>query len=138
MVKGLIVTGLLVLLCHQLAVRAHVLSRHNSASSIDKLKSLLQQFEEALAAQEDAEAAVDYEDRNTASSQSQTSPARERDREDQAPVPEESNTDEGLEAQRRHLIDLLLSTRSKNYSGCFGGRLDRIGSSSLGCNSMKG
>lgn len=97
---------------------------------------LLQQLEEALVAEEDTEGAVDYEDRNIALSQSQASPGRE----DQAAAPnEDSNTDEGLEMQRKHLMDLLLSTRSKSFSGCFGGRLDRIGSSSsLGCNSMKG
>lgn len=97
---------------------------------------MLQQLEEALVAEEDTEGVVDYEDRNIALSQSQLSPGRE----DQAGAPnEDSNTDEGLEMQRKHLMDLLLSTRSKNFSGCFGGRLDRIGSSSsLGCNSMKG
>ncbi|KAF4070594.1 hypothetical protein AMELA_G00287170 [Ameiurus melas] len=136
MVKGLILAGLLVLLCNELAVQAHVLSRHNSANSISKIKYLLQQLEEALVAEEDTEGAVDYEDRNIALSQSQASPGRE----DQAVAPnEDSNTDEGLEMQRKHLMDLLLSTRSKSFSGCFGGRLDRIGSSSsLGCNSMKG
>lgn len=88
---------------------------------------MLQQLEESLIAEDDTEGAVDYEDRNIALSQSQTSPDEDR------------NTDEGLEMQRKHLLDLLLSTRSKNFSGCFGGRLDRIGSSSsLGCNSMKG
>ncbi|XP_017322595.1 natriuretic peptides A [Ictalurus punctatus] len=136
MVKGLILAGLLVLLCNELAVQAHVLSRHNSANSISKIKYLLQQLEEALVAEEDTEGAVDYEDRNIALSQSQASPGKE----DQAAAPnEDSNTDEGLEMQRKHLMDLLLSTRSKSFSGCFGGRLDRIGSSSsLGCNSMKG
>ncbi|XP_053480505.1 natriuretic peptides A [Ictalurus furcatus] len=136
MVKGLILAGLLVLLCNEIAVQAHVLSRHNSANSISKIKYLLQQLEEALVAEEDTEGAVDYEDRNIALSQSQASPGRE----DQAAAPnEDSNTDEGLEMQRKHLMDLLLSTRSKSFSGCFGGRLDRIGSSSsLGCNSMKG
>ncbi|GAA6106893.1 natriuretic peptides A [Tachysurus ichikawai] len=134
MVKGLILAGFLVLLCHELAAQAHVLSRHNTANSIGKIKNLLQQLEEALVAEEDTEGAVDYEDRNIALSQSQAFPGRE----DQQPN-EDSNTDEGLEMQRKHLMDLLLSTRSKNFSGCFGGRLDRIGSSSsLGCNAMKG
>ncbi|KAI5621978.1 natriuretic peptides A precursor, partial [Silurus asotus] len=133
MIKGLILAGLLVLLCHELTVQAHELSRH---SSMGKLKNLLQQLEEALVAEEDTEGAVDYEDRNMAVSQSQVSPGRE----NQAAAPaEDSNTDEGLEMQRKRLMDLLLSTRSKSFSGCFGGRLDRIGSSSsLGCNSMKG
>ncbi|KAF7695044.1 natriuretic peptides A [Silurus meridionalis] len=136
MIKGLILVGLLVLLCHELTVQAHELSRHSSASSMGKLKNLLQQLEEALVAEEDTEGAVDYEDRNIAVSQSQVSPGRE----NQAAAPaEDSNTDEGLEMQRKRLMDLLLSTRSKSFSGCFGGRLDRIGSSSsLGCNSMKG
>ena len=44
MVKGLILAGLLVLLCHEVAVQAHVLTRHNSANSISKLKVRLQLF----------------------------------------------------------------------------------------------
>ncbi|KAL7884302.1 hypothetical protein AOLI_G00070720 [Acnodon oligacanthus] len=134
MVKGLILAGLLVLLCHEVAVQAHVLTRHNSANSISKLKSLLQQFEEALAAEEGTEGAVDYEDR----SQSQAAPGWERNREEQPPPGEDPSPEENLEAQKKNLMDLLLSTRSKGFSGCFGGRLDRIGSSSsLGCNSMR-
>ncbi|TSL97304.1 Natriuretic peptides A [Bagarius yarrelli] len=99
-------------------------------------ENLLQQLEEVLAVEEDTENGVDYEDRNPPLSQSQGSQGRE----DQAATfNEDSNTDDGFEMQRKHLMDLLLSTRSKNFSGCFGGRLDRIGSSSsLGCNSMKG
>ncbi|XP_072537151.1 natriuretic peptides A [Salminus brasiliensis] len=139
MVKGLILPGLLVLLCHEVAVQAHVLYRHNSANSISKLKSLLQQFEELLAPVEESEGVVDYEDRNMVPSQSQASPGWEKNREEQAPPGEEPSPEEDLEAQKKHLIDLLLSTRSKGFSGCFGGRLDRIGSSSsLGCNSMRG
>lgn len=38
MVKGLILAGLLVLFCQELTVQAHVLSRHNSANSIGKIK----------------------------------------------------------------------------------------------------
>ncbi|XP_066500800.1 natriuretic peptides A [Hoplias malabaricus] len=134
MVKGLFLAGLLVLICQEAAVRSHVLTRHGSATSLSKLKGLLQQFEEALAAEENPEAAVDYEDRNMAPAQSQ-----DRNREEQASPGEEPSPEEELEVQKKHLLDLLLSTRSKGLSGCFGGRLDRIGSSSsLGCNSMRG
>ncbi|KAF5907273.1 natriuretic peptides A-like, partial [Clarias magur] len=38
MVKGLILAGLLVLFCQALTVQGHVLSRHNSANSIGKIK----------------------------------------------------------------------------------------------------
>ncbi|XP_016150431.1 natriuretic peptides A-like [Sinocyclocheilus grahami] len=130
MIRGLILTGLLVLLWQQMDVQAHTLSRHSPASNMAKLKSLLQQFEEALAAEEAPERAVDYEDSNT---------SWDGDREEEAPPAEDSNPSDGFETQRNRLIDLLMSTRSKSLSGCFGGRLDRIGSSStLGCNSKKG
>ncbi|XP_018963744.2 natriuretic peptides A-like [Cyprinus carpio] len=133
MIRGLILTGLLVLLCHQMDVQAHMLSRHSPVSNMAKLKSLLQQFEEALATEEAPESAVDYEDSNTELEQSPASASWDRDRE------EEAAPADGFETQRRRLIDLLMSTRSKSLSGCFGGRLDRIGSSStLGCNSKKG
>ncbi|XP_076845070.1 natriuretic peptides A [Brachyhypopomus gauderio] len=138
MVRGLILAGLVVLLCHHAAVEAHVLGRQNSVNTVGKLKSLLEQFEEVLAA-EDSDARPEYDDGKTVLGQNQGSPAWERDRQEQAPSPEDVGPDEGLEAQRKRLIDLLLSTRSKSFSGCFGGRLDRIGSSSsLGCNSMRG
>ncbi|XP_050972791.1 natriuretic peptides A [Labeo rohita] len=139
MIRGLILTGLLVLLWHQMDVQAHTLSRHSPASNMAKLKSLLQQFEEAMAAEEAPERSVDYEDSNTALEQSPASASWDRDRAEEAPPAEDTNNQDGFEAQRNRLIDLLMSTRSKSLSGCFGGRLDRIGSSStLGCNSKKG
>ncbi|XP_051950880.1 natriuretic peptides A-like [Xyrauchen texanus] len=139
MIRGLILTGLLVLLWQQMDVQAHVLSRHGSSSNIAKLKSLLQQFEEALAADETPEKSVDYDDSNSALDQSPVSTSWDRDREEEAPPAEDTKPADGFETQRNRLIDLLMSTRSKSLSGCFGGRLDRIGSSStLGCNSKKG
>ncbi|KAK1786995.1 hypothetical protein P4O66_017369, partial [Electrophorus voltai] len=110
MVKGLILAGLMLLLCHEVAVQAHVLSRQNSANTAGKLKSLLQQFEEALAA-EDFEGGAEYDDRKMALGQSQDSPAWEREREEQTPLAEDVSSDEGLETQRKRLMDLLLSTR---------------------------
>lgn len=99
-------------------------------------QSLLQQFEEALATEDRA---LDYEDSNTMLEQSPASTSWDRDREDEAAPAEDTNLPDGFETQRNRLIDLLMSTRSKSQSGCFGGRLDRIGSSStLGCNSKKG
>lgn len=41
MIRGLILTGLLVLLWHQMDVQAHVLSRHSPASNMAKLKVFL-------------------------------------------------------------------------------------------------
>ncbi|XP_059358688.1 natriuretic peptides A-like [Carassius carassius] len=139
MIRGLILTGLLVLLWHQMDVHAHMLSRHSPVTNMAKLKSLLQQFEEALATEEAPERAVDYEDSNTALEQSPASVSWDRDRERDRDREEDTNPSDGFETQRKRLIDLLMSTRSKRLSGCFGGRLDRIGSSStLGCNSQKG
>ncbi|XP_077080715.1 natriuretic peptides A [Siphateles boraxobius] len=136
MIRELILTGLLVLLWHQMDVQAHTLSRHSSASNMAKLKSLLQQFEEALATEDRV---LDYEDSNTMLEQSPASTSWNRDREDEAAPAEDTNLPDGLETQRNRLLDLLMSIRSKSLSGCFGGRLDRIGSSStLGCNSKKG
>ncbi|XP_056320451.1 natriuretic peptides A [Danio aesculapii] len=139
MARGLILTGLLLLVWWQTDVQAHTLSRHSSDSNMAKLKSLLQQFEEALATEEASERAVDYEDSNTVLEQSPPSTSWDRDREEAAAPGEDSNPSDGFDTQRNRLLDLLLSTRSKSLSGCFGGRLDRIGSSStLGCNSKKG
>ncbi|XP_043102200.1 natriuretic peptides A [Puntigrus tetrazona] len=139
MIRGLILTGLLVLLWHQTDVQAHVLSRHSPVSNMAKLKSLLQQFEEVLAAEEAPERTGDYEDGDAALERSPASTSWDRDREEEAAPAEDGNPSDGFETQRNRLIDLLTSTRSKSLSGCFGGRLDRIGSSStLGCNSKKG
>ncbi|XP_048066294.1 natriuretic peptides A [Megalobrama amblycephala] len=139
MIRGLILTGLLVLVWHQMDVQAHTLSRHSSSTNMAKLKSLLQQFEEALTEEEASERAVDYEDSKTVLEQSPASTFWDRDRDEEAPPAEDTNPPDGFETQRNRLIDLLMSTRSKSLSGCFGGRLDRIGSSSsLGCNSKKG
>lgn len=41
MIRGLILTGLLVLLWHQMDVEAHMLSRHTPASNMAKLKVFL-------------------------------------------------------------------------------------------------
>ncbi|XP_052459542.1 natriuretic peptides A-like [Carassius gibelio] len=141
MIRGLILTGLLLLLWSQMDVQAHMLSRHSPVSNMAKLKGLLQQLEEAVAAEEAPERAVDYEDSLPALEQSPASASwdRDRDREEEAAPAEDTSPPDGFETQRNRLIDLLMSTRSKSLSGCFGGRLDRIGSSStLGCNSKKG
>ncbi len=114
--------------------------KETNSTELSALQSLLQQFEEALATEEAPERAVDYEDSNTALEQSlaSTSWDRDRDREEDAALVEDTNPSDGFDTQRNRLIDLLMSTRSKSLSGCFGGRLDRIGSSStLGCNSTK-
>uniref|UniRef100_A0A8C7ML81 Uncharacterized protein n=1 Tax=Oncorhynchus kisutch TaxID=8019 RepID=A0A8C7ML81_ONCKI len=40
----------------------------------------------------------------------------------------------GVQSQRSRLQDLVMATRSKAFTGCFGARMDRIGNSSgLGC-----
>ncbi|XP_030640282.1 natriuretic peptides A [Chanos chanos] len=139
MIRGIFLTGLLILLCQEMHVMTHVLSRPNSANTIAKLKGFLQQFEEALASEEPADKAVDYEDATLSTEQGQPEMAWQSDSEAQNTAREDGTPRGGYEAQRNRLMDLLTATRSKTFSGCFGGRLDRIGSSSgLGCNSKRG
>ncbi|XP_056585537.1 natriuretic peptides A [Triplophysa dalaica] len=134
MMRGI---ALLLLVCQQMDVHGHTLSRH-TANINTKLKSLLQQFEEILNTEETSDRDTDYDEINRGvMEQSPVSTAW--DREDDVIAAEDSNPAEGYETQRKRLMDLLMSTRSKSLSGCFGGRLDRIGSTStLGCNSKKG
>ncbi|XP_055025056.1 natriuretic peptides A [Misgurnus anguillicaudatus] len=137
MIRGLVLTGLLLLLWQQMDVRGHTLNRHLPAttSNIGKLKSLLQQLEEVLATEEVSDRATDYEDSNPEMEQNPVFKSWDREED----VPEDTNPVDGYETQKKRLMDLLLSTRSKSLSGCFGGRLDRIGSTStLGCNPKKG
>ncbi|XP_065104069.1 natriuretic peptides A [Paramisgurnus dabryanus] len=137
MIRGLVLTGLLLLLWQQMDVRGHTLSRHPYTSNIGKLKSLLQQLEEVLATEEVSDRATDYEESNPEMEQSPV--FKSWDREEDVPAAEDTNPADGYETQKKRLMDLLLSTRSKSLSGCFGGRLDRIGSTStLGCNPKKG
>ncbi|XP_045062850.1 natriuretic peptides A-like [Coregonus clupeaformis] len=90
--------GLLVLLCQQTLMAAHVLDRPYQGCSSETLA--------AVAIAEDP--AVDYEGPNPEPEHSQASPCR--------------------------LQDLLMATRSKAVSGCFGVRMDCIGTPScLGC-----
>ncbi|KAJ8371192.1 hypothetical protein SKAU_G00112200 [Synaphobranchus kaupii] len=142
MQRAIILAGLLVLLCQQALVTAHVLSRSYSAKDLARLKSLLEQFEDTLAREEVAgdDSPVDYED-TTQEEAEQGQPGLEWDRVQtgQGPNSGPRGTEKGYQAQRSRLQDLLMSTRSKTTSPCFGGRLDRIGSySGLGCNSRKG
>ncbi|CAB1336819.1 unnamed protein product [Coregonus sp. 'balchen'] len=130
--------GLLLLLCQQTLVAAHVLGRPYPASDLAQLKNLLERFEETLAAVATAEdPAVDYEGPNPEPEHSQASP--EWDRAPEAPQRpllsdvRELAADESYsraQSQRSRLQDLLMATRSKAVSGCFGARMDRIGTSS--------
>ncbi|XP_028849215.1 natriuretic peptides A [Denticeps clupeoides] len=130
MVQAVVLSGLLMLLCQQVLVMAHFLNRPYSANSLTKLKVLLQQLEENLAAS-------DYEEANPDADASPAGAAWDRDI--QRTQTEDVNPQEALQAQKNRLLDLLMTTRSKGFSSCFGGRLDRIGSSSnLGCNTNKG
>ncbi|XP_048860770.1 natriuretic peptides A [Brienomyrus brachyistius] len=128
----MIACGILVLLCQQVLVNGHVLGRAYAAADLARLKNLLEQFEETLAGEEAAEGASDYQDGRLDPEQSPTGPEWTRDKASQGTTPEDA-----FRAQRNLLQDLLMSTRSK--SACFGGRIDRIGTSSgLGCSPKRG
>nr|BAE19666.1 atrial natriuretic peptide [Plecoglossus altivelis] len=135
--------GILVLLCQQVLVRSHVVGRTYSASDLAQLKNLLERFEETIVAVAQAEDPVpDYEDTNPDPEQRRTSLGWDRTPEGKTSPPLETREpDEGhsqAQSQKSRLQDLLMATRSK-LSGCFGGRLDRIGTSSgLGCNVRSG
>nr|BAA34122.1 atrial natriuretic peptide [Anguilla japonica] len=139
--RKIILTGLLlVLLCQQAMVAAHVLSRPYSANDLARLKSFLEQFEDTLAREEVADNPGDYEDAKPEEAErGQPGPEWDRERGGQGPASDLRGPGDGYQAQRSWLQDLLMSTRSKSSSPCFGGKLDRIGSySGLGCNSRKG
>ncbi|KAG9332824.1 hypothetical protein JZ751_014923 [Albula glossodonta] len=140
MLRAVILVGLFALHCQQVMVTAHLLSRTYSANDIARLKSLLEQFEETLAGEEAADNAVDYEDaKPEEAEQSEASPEWGRDRGGQESVSDSKGPEEGYQAQRSRLQDLLMSTRSKFPSSCFGSRIDRIGTySGLGCTKKKG
>ncbi|XP_010873850.1 natriuretic peptides A isoform X2 [Esox lucius] len=139
--------ALLVLVCQQMLVAAHVLGRPYPASDLVQLKNLLERFEETLASVAIAEnPAVDYEGPNSESEQSQNNPGW--DMVQEAPQRSvlsdirEQTTDESYsraQSLKNKLQDLLMASRSKAVSGCFGGRMDRIGTASgLGCTPKKG
>ncbi|XP_023267316.1 natriuretic peptides A [Seriola lalandi dorsalis] len=137
--------GLLALLCQHTLVSSHILGRASSTSDLAQLKSLLERFEETLAAaaqEEDSEA--DYEGTNQEPERSQTSRGwsinQEGDQEplisDRSQAPAEGHN--RATSQRSRLQDLLMATR-KRASSCFGARMDRIGNASgLGCNNGRG
>nr|AHF49789.1 atrial natriuretic peptide [Oncorhynchus gorbuscha] len=137
MVRTAVSWGLLLLLCQQTLVAAHVLGRPYPESDLAQLKNLLERFEETLAAVATADdPAVDYEGPNPEPEHSKASPEWDRAPERLSDV-RELAADESYsraQSQRSRLQDLLMATRSKAVSGCFGARMDRIGTSSgLGC-----
>ncbi|KAJ3586796.1 hypothetical protein NHX12_013188 [Muraenolepis orangiensis] len=135
--KSAALWGLLALLLCELSLgtRGHVLGRHYSTGDLAQLKSLLERFEETLpeGAPED-DILVEDEEYDGADQEP-----------DRAPVPERRQGGPAVgygrtasQMARSRLQDLLTATRSRT-SGCFGSRMDRIGSNSnLGCNSGRG
>ncbi|XP_056155727.1 natriuretic peptides A [Lampris incognitus] len=133
--------GLLTLLCQHTLVSCHVLGRPYSSGDLAQLKSVLERFEESLAeaAQEETPEA-DYEGTNTEPERGQASRGWSPDQGEgqRLSLPERPQPPaEGRSwtpSQRSRLQDLLMSVRGR-VSGCFGGRMDRIGNTSgLGCN----
>uniref|UniRef100_A0A8C7VCI4 Uncharacterized protein n=1 Tax=Oncorhynchus mykiss TaxID=8022 RepID=A0A8C7VCI4_ONCMY len=88
------------------------------------VQNLLERFEETLAA-------VDYEGANPEHEHSQASPGLLLS---DVWEPAAEGSYSGVQSQRSRLQDLVMATRSKAFTGCFGARMDRIGNSSgLGC-----
>ncbi|KPP65859.1 natriuretic peptides A precursor-like [Scleropages formosus] len=102
----------------------------------------MSQFEETLAADEPSDGLLDYEDGRQEADQSLSSPDWDREtpgRDPQDRDPPSRDPQDGYRAQKNRLQDLLVSARSKSLSGCFGARIDRIGTSSgLGCGPKRG
>ncbi|KAJ8388064.1 hypothetical protein AAFF_G00146820 [Aldrovandia affinis] len=140
MLRTATLSGLFVLLCQQVMVTAHLLSRAYSVNDLARLKSLLEQFEETLARGEAAASPAGYEDgKLEEAEQGQPGTEWDRDRGEQGPVSDVRGPEDGYQARRSRLEDLLLSTRRKSPSTCFGARMDRIGTySGLGCTVTKG
>uniref|UniRef100_A0A4W5K1X9 Natriuretic peptide A n=1 Tax=Hucho hucho TaxID=62062 RepID=A0A4W5K1X9_9TELE len=114
--------GLLVLLCQQTLMAVHVLGRPYPASNLN----LLERFEETLAA-------VDYESPNPEPEHSQASFCS------QTSGRQLWKGATAAQSQRSRLQDLVMATRSKAVTGCFGARMDRIrNSSGLGCRPERG
>ncbi|KAL1021233.1 hypothetical protein UPYG_G00010460 [Umbra pygmaea] len=139
--------ALLVLFSQQMLVASHVLDRPYPASNFAQLKDLLHRFEDTLAAVATAEMpAVEYEDTNRESEQSQNNPGWDMALElAKRPVhsdvrdPTADENYNRAQVQRSQLQDLLMASRSKAVSGCFGARMDRIGTlSGLGCGPKRG
>lgn len=109
-------------------------------------QTLLQQLEDTLAQAEGAEGGADYEELSPQTDPGQVAQAwggqQESPRsqsEDAGLAEEPAQNMQNIKDQRNRLQDLLLAARSKTFSACFGGRLDRIGTSSgLGCNTSRG
>ncbi|XP_012687570.1 natriuretic peptides A [Clupea harengus] len=142
MVRVIVLSGLLILLCQQMLVVAHFLSRPYPANSLAKLKTLLLQLEDTLA---QAEGGPDYGELSPEADPGQASQGwggqeeSPRPQAEEAGLPEETQNMQSIKNQRNGLLDLIMAARSKTFSACFGGRLDRIGTSSgLGCNTSRG
>ncbi|KAG5282517.1 hypothetical protein AALO_G00056920 [Alosa alosa] len=144
MVRLIVLSGILILLCQQMLVMAHFLSRPYPANNLAKLKTLLQQLEDTLAQVEGG--GPDYEELSPEADPGQVSQGWAGQQESPRPQPEDAGLPEEpaqnvqtIKDQRNRLQDLLMAARSKSFSACFGGRLDRIGTSSgLGCNTSRG
>uniref|UniRef100_A0A674CG33 Uncharacterized protein n=1 Tax=Salmo trutta TaxID=8032 RepID=A0A674CG33_SALTR len=117
--------GPLVLLCQETLMAVHVLGRPYPVSNLN----LLERFEETLAV-------VDYEGTNPEHEHSQA-PQRLLLSDIREPAAEGRYS--GTQSQRSWLQDLVMATRSKAFTGCFGARMDPMGNSSgLGCRPERG
>ncbi|XP_017292225.1 natriuretic peptides A [Kryptolebias marmoratus] len=135
-----VVCSMLALFCQHCLVNSHILGRPSSTSDLDQLRSLMERFEETLdeAALEESEA--DYEETNQEHEHGPASRVWSLDQDSamsEKPLPSAVSRNRA-QSQRSQLQNLLMSIK-KRASGCFGGRMDRIGNvSGLGCNSGRG
>ncbi|XP_055025057.1 natriuretic peptides B [Misgurnus anguillicaudatus] len=113
--------GFLFLLSAQMTDALPLQNTVSTSEDMDVLKLLLQRLEESIpASSRDQRLSRDEEDKEEVSVE-------------ETPIQPQSKTDMREYLSARDLKTVRMD--SKRYSGCFGRRLDRIGSmSSLGCN----
>ncbi|MBN3306787.1 natriuretic peptides A [Amia ocellicauda] len=116
-----ILAGFLVLLCQQVVVSQF------SNPGLENFGRVMEQLEKKYREEEAMKNARDYQNLNQEAEDSETDPWSD---------PETVRLNN--QARMTRLIDLLFGGREKSASGCFGRRMDRIGSmSALGCGGSK-
>ncbi|KAK6477566.1 natriuretic peptides A [Huso huso] len=135
MLKTVIYTGVLFLICNKVLARADPLYSPYSSKDLANLKTLLERFEDTLGQDEGNDNQQDYDVANPEAEGPQAGSPWDRERERQWPASDYKKPQEGYQSQSSRLRDLLMAPRNnRGSSGCFGSRIDRIGSmSSMGC-----
>nr|BAE92272.1 atrial natriuretic peptide [Polypterus endlicherii] len=140
MKTAVIYTGVFLLLCYYVPATGNHLSSPYSNKDLSNLKVLLERYFENLGEEEPAENMAEYDVASQdLDNQASSSWDREKEKEGQWNMGDSRKPFDGYKSDSSRLRDLLLAPRnSRGTSGCFGSRIDRIGSSSsLGCGGMK-